>query len=131
MSYQYNDAGREAAGFVGNRDCGIRAVSIALGLPYTGARSLLKEYAKAGKQGNGQIARGIYKEDMAAALGSKGWVWHSAPKFIGRKARYGDIPKGRVIVRMAKHYAAVIDGVLLDAWNSSEKMVYGYWSQKQ
>ena len=129
MAYQHNDGGKAGAGFKGNGDCGIRAVAIALELPYNDSRKLLKEYAKKGKQGNGQISRGIYKEDMDAALRSRDWIWRSAPKFTGRKARYQDIPRGRVIVRMAKHYAVVIDGVLLDAWNSSEKMVYGYWEK--
>ena len=127
--YQYSDGGRIDAGFKGKSDCGIRAVSIACDIGYKEARKLLKEYAKRGKQGNGQIARGIYKEDMDAALGSLGWRWFPAPKFEGRKARYGDLPQGRYIVRMARHYAAVIDGVLLDAWDSSEKMVYGYWGK--
>lgn len=127
MTYQYNDGGRAVAGFKGNSDCGIRAVSIALEMPYKDSRRLLQEFARKGKQGSGQISRGIYKEDIDAALRSKGWVWRSAPKFQGRKAKYSDLPKGRVIARMAKHYAAVIDGVLMDTWDSSDKMVYGYW----
>jgi hypothetical protein len=127
--YKYNDGGREEAGFKSKSDCGIRAVAIACDMSYNESRKLLKEYAKRGKQGNGQISNGIYKEDMDAALRSIGWKWFSAPKFEGRKARYKDIPGGRFIARMAKHYAAVIDGDLLDSWDSSDKMVYGYWGK--
>ncbi len=128
--YIYDDGGREEAGFKSKGDCGIRAISIACEISYNESRKLLKEYAKRGKAQSGQISKGIYKEDLEAALNSIGWVWHSAPKFEGRKARYNDLPKGRVIARMAKHYAAIIDGDLRDSWDSSHKMVYGYWREK-
>lgn len=126
--FTYNDGGRDAAGFKGKKDCGIRAVAIACEMSYQDARKLLKEYAKRGKQGSAAIARGIYKEDMDAALRSIGWHWKAAPKFEGRKARYSDLPNGKVIARMAKHYAAVIEGELNDTWDSTNKMVYGYWT---
>jgi len=130
MTYRYNDGGRSEAGFKGESDCGIRAVSIACDMTYKAARKLLQEHARKGKQGNGTISAGIYREDMDAALSSIGWVWVSAPKLTGRKARYHDLPAtGIHIARMAKHYAAVVHGDLYDAWNSSEKMVYGYWTK--
>ena len=128
--YIRNDGGRKAAGFKGNRDCGIRAVAIACEIPYKEAQRLLREYSRKGRLGSGAIARGIYKEDMSAALASLGWSWRPAPKLEGRKARYGDLPpQGRYIARMARHYAAVLDGDLHDDWNSSSKMVYGYWAK--
>jgi len=129
MSFVYNDGGREKAGFRSNGDCGIRAVALACGLSYKEARSVLKAAAKNGKQGNGQIANGIYKEDMSQALKTLGWVWHSAPKFEGRKARYYDLPSGNIIARMSKHYVAVIDNVVHDTWDCRNKMVYGYWKK--
>ena len=125
-----SDGGRVSAGFKSKSDCGIRATAIACDIEYNDARKLLKEYAKRGKQGNGSISNGIYKEDLDAALRSIGWKWFSAPKLKGRKARYTDLPSnGKFIARMAHHYAAVIDGNLLDSWDSSEKMVYGYWGK--
>ncbi len=127
--YKYDDGGRSESGLKSKTDCGIRAVSIACEIPYQEARTLLKEFAARGKQGSRAISRGMYKEDMDTALRSIGWVWKSAPKFDGRKARYADLPHGRVIARMAHHYAAVVDGVLLDAFDSSHKMVYGYWQR--
>ena len=127
--YIYNDGGRVEAGLKSKTDCGIRAVSIACGMSYQDSRKLVKEYAKRGKQGSRAISSGIYKEDMDAALRSLGWKWFSAPKFDGRKARYSDIP-ATAILRMAKHYAAVIDGTLHDSWDSSGKMVYGYWAKE-
>ena len=125
--YHYNDGGRAKAGFKSENDCGVRAVAIACQLTYEESRKRLKKASKAGKMGSGQISKGIYKQDMTAALKEIGWVWCPAPKLQARKARYHDLPRGRVIARMAKHYVAVIDGEINDTWDCSEKMVYGYW----
>lgn len=127
--YKYDDGGRSEAGFKSESDCGIRAVAIACELSYNEARAILKRSAKKGRMGTGQISKGIYKEDMTDALKTLGWTWRTAPKFEGRKAGYSDLPKGRIIARMAKHYAAVIDGEIHDTFDSSEKMVYGYWCE--
>lgn len=128
--YLHSDGGRKDAGFKGKSgDCGVRAVAIACDIGYNEARKRLKEFAAKGNQGNKAIARGIYKDDMDAFMRSIGWEWKQAPKFEGRKARYSDIP-GRAVLRMARHFAAVVDGVLLDTWDSSRKMVYGYWGPK-
>jgi hypothetical protein len=126
--YKFHDGGRVDAGMKSDTDCGIRAIAIATGMDYQEVRKFIKEFTLVGKMGSRSISRGIYKEDMTAALKSIGWVWCSAPKFEGRKARYSDIP-GTAILRMAKHYSTVIDGVLLDSWDSSHKMVYGYWKK--
>lgn len=130
MAYIYTDGGRAEAGMKTKTDCGIRAMAIACNIPYTEARKVLKEVSKNGKMGSAAIARGIYKEDMEAALSKYGFVRKSAPKIEGRKARYYDLPKGRIVAHMAKHFAAVVDGNLCDAWDSSGKMVYDYWIQE-
>jgi hypothetical protein len=122
-----NDGGKKKAGFKTLNDCGIRAVAIANDISYNESRKILKTAMKKGKQGNGQISHGIYKEDMNSALKNLGWKWQSSPHIEGRKAKYHDLPKGRVIARMAKHFVAVIDGHIHDTWDCSEKMVYGYW----
>jgi len=68
---------------------------------------------------------------MNSNLNSLNWIWVPAPIFSGRKAKYYDLPKnGRFIVRMSKHYAAVVDGVIYDTFDSSNKMVYGYWKKE-
>ncbi len=127
--YIYNDGGRQAAGFKSKSDCGIRALAIACELSYEEARKRLKDASVVGKMGSRAISRGIYKDDFSAALKELGWEWCSAPKFEGRKARFSDLPHGRVIARMASHYVAVIDGHINDTWDSREKMVYGYWAK--
>lgn len=46
--------------------------------------------------------------------------------------RSDELPTGRIIVSVSKHYVAVIDGVLHDIYDPSRhgnRCVYGYWSK--
>jgi hypothetical protein len=127
--YQYNDGGRSQSGRKGNAgDCVCRAIAIAMNRDYD---EVYRELADANKAaGYKKSARnGIMRKVYEAYLNQHGWVWHSAPKFDGRKARHSDMPDGVVIVRMARHIACVIDGVVHDTWDSRRKMVYGYWAK--
>ena len=129
MTFQYNDGGRKAAGFKGIAgDCVVRSICIALNLDY---KTTYKQLAQANKDyGNEKSARnGLSKKVYIPFLTQHGWVWRSAPKFDGRKARCADMPKGIVIARQAHHLVAVIDGVPNDIGNPSHKMVYGYWAK--
>ena len=128
--YEYNDGGRAAAGFKGKyADCGVRAMAIACQISYDEADVRCKSACLFGKRGSRSLSKGIFKEDMTDALKKLGWVWRPAPKFVGRKARCSDMPKGRVIARMSHHFVAVIDGVPHDTWDCTNKMVYGYWEK--
>lgn len=126
MNFTYNDGGRKNAGYKGSAgDCGARAMAIALGLDYKTAYNKLAQANK--DKGFAKSARdGIYKDIYSDVLKSHGWIWHSAPKFVGRKAKCSDMPSGTVIARQAGHYVAVVNGIPNDVWDSSEKMVYGF-----
>jgi hypothetical protein len=44
--------------------------------------------------------------------------------------RDGELPPGRLVVKVSRHYAAVIGGVLHDTHDSTRggtRCVYGYW----
>jgi hypothetical protein len=129
MKYLFNDGGRKAAGYKGTAgDCGARAMAIAMGLDYQAA---YKELAQANANvGKAKSARnGIGKELYTEVLKKHGWVWKSAPKFDGRKARCSDMPSGVVIAHQAHHFVAVIDGVANDIFDCTHRMVYGYWAK--
>lgn len=131
MNYKHNDGGRKAAGYKGVAgDCGARAMAIALQLDY---KAVYKELSKANADnGRSRSARnGIMKDTYTEVLKRHGWIWMKAPTFEGRKARCSDMPPGHVIAKQARHFVAVIDGVAHDSWNSSTRMVYGYWAKKQ
>jgi hypothetical protein len=129
MLFKQNDGGRKAAGFKGTAgDCGARAMAIALALDYKVA---YKELAQANADnGRAKSARnGVMKDVYTEVLKRYGFVWMKAPQFAGRKARCSDLT-GVVIAKQARHFVAVIDGVAHDAWNSTERMVYGYWAKQ-
>lgn len=129
MNFVYNDGGRQQAGFKGRAgDCGARALAIAFNMSYSTAYKLVAiananmGYAKSARNG---VNKNVYHEMLTAM----GWKWYPAPKFAGRKAKCSDMPKGKVIARQAHHFVAVIDGIPHDTWDSSNKMVYGYWAK--
>ena len=125
-NFIYNDGGRSASGRKGEaRDCGVRAMAIALSLPYD---QCYRELAQANKEaGYKKSARdGLYKDVYEKVLNKHGWFWKPAPKFEGRRAKAADT-EGVCIARMARHFCAVVEGVPQDTFDSSQKMVYGIW----
>ena len=128
--FNYNDGGREDAGYKGKtRDCTVRAMAIALKLPY---KQCYEELAQANKEAGGKksVRGGVTIKVFEAVLNKHGWYWEAAPKFRSRKARAADT-YGTVIARQARHVVAVRKGVVQDVINSSGKMVYGIWRKKQ
>lgn len=126
MGYVHTDGGRAQSGRKGScGDCAVRAMATALGVPYEDA---YKEIALANKAaGNTKSVRsGVRREVFGEVLSRHGWLWSRAPVIPGRKARPYDL-KGTVIARQAHHFVAVIGGVPHDVFDSSDKMVYGYW----
>ena len=139
--FTINDGGRQAAGFKGTAgDCVARSIAIASGLPYTEVYAKLAQETgsqRAGKAGkrsasarNGiNVGRKWFKDYMA----SIGFVWVPTMGIgTGCKVHLNadELPKGRLIVSVSKHYTALIDGVINDLYNpdrGGKRCVYGYW----
>ena len=129
MALIYNDGGRAKAGYKGKAgDCVVRAIAIATASDYKEIYNLV---AAANKDfGFGKSARnGIHKQVSSYVLKNLGFKWCAAPKFVGRKARTYDMPNGIVIAKQAHHLVCVIDGIAFDTFDSTKKMVYGYWKK--
>lgn len=142
IPFTHNDGGRAAAGlpkFSG--DCVTRAISIATGLPYLQVSGLIeqtaaKERPKVGRYGMAERSNprtGVWKKTYDKVLAELGFTWVPCMS-IGSGCRVhlraAQLPKGRVIVRLSKHVAAVIDGVLNDTYDCSRggtRCVYGYY----
>jgi hypothetical protein len=141
MQWVYDDGGRAEAGFRGNAgDCVTRAVAIATGLPYPQVYTALSEGSrtqrltkrskvKSGAR-NGVNTKRKWFTDYMAALG---WVWTPTMQ-IGSGCKVhltdGELPNGRLIVAVSKHYTTVIDGVIHDTFDPQRetgRCVYGYW----
>ena len=157
----YDDGGREAAGFKGKKvgDCVARAVSIASGRPYAEVYAVLakgnrtqrvtKHSAKKGTRAE-SAAHGIWTQrkwfkDYMAALGFK---WTPTMQIgSGTKVHLtaSELPKGRLVISVSRHYTTMIDGVIHDTFDPRRPMVettpanptprhietravYGYWS---
>ena len=134
-----NDGGRKAAGYKGAAgDCFVRAVCIATGKPYkevyaaTNDLALLETTGKR-KRGVSNARTGVYRVTAHKYLESLGFVWVATMKIgSGCKVhvRADELPKGKLILNLSRHFAAFIDGVLHDTHDSSRggaRCVYGYW----
>jgi hypothetical protein len=135
MVFVKDDGGRAAAGFTGEAgDCVTRAIAIATGKPYREVYDALAERV-AQKHGRPRSARnGVPRRASDDYLTSLGWEW-TPTMSIGSGCtvhlRADELPSGRVIVRLTKHMAAVIDGVVHDNYDPSRggtRCVYGYWT---
>jgi hypothetical protein len=144
MKFVFNDGGRKAAGFEGKAgDCVARAIAIVAELPYIEVYNKLAEgngtqrRSKHCKKPEASARNGVFVKrkwfkDYMASLGFK----FTATMGIGTGCkvhlRDGELPIGRLIVAVSKHYTAVINGVVNDTYNPERKTgrcVYGYWSK--
>lgn len=131
MEYVYSDGGRSKY-FKGNaRDCVCRAVAIASQRDYLEVYNSMKKTFGSPRDGV-YTQKKIFKDWMKA----NGFVW-VACSGIGVKESHhfikGELPKGRIVCSVAKHYVAVVDEILYDTWDSRYnswgelRRVYGYW----
>jgi hypothetical protein len=145
MAWNQDDGGRAAAGFKGlTGDCVVRAVAIATQQDYSAVYTALSEgcrtqrltkrsSVKRSARSGVNVKRKWFKDYMQ----SLGWMW-TPTMAIGSGCtvhlRADELPTGRLVVSVSKHYTAVVDGVIHDTWDPSRdgtRCVYGYWSQKK
>lgn len=147
MKFIHNDGGRQAAGFQGTcGDCVCRAVAIASQEPYqlvydalAGGNATQRKGKRDVKTGQGvRTARsGIHTkrkwfEDYMHRLGFKWTACMQIGSGCTVHLKDGELPMGRLVVCVSKHYVAVIDGVINDLSDCSRngtRCVYGYWSK--
>jgi hypothetical protein len=139
MKFVHDDGGRAAAGFKGEvGDCACRAISIATGFSYQfvydGINALgASERTGRKKRGRSNARTGVYTKCVRRFMERIGWTWVPTMA-IGTGCtvhlRAGELPSGRIVTVLSKHYAAVIDGVLHDNHDCSRggtRCVYGYF----
>lgn len=146
IRHQFNDGGRAAAGYEGRTgDCVARSIAIAAELPYQEVYDRLS-LGNATQRKTGKQKRGVKTAGSGISVGRKwfksymaelGFRWVATMGIgMGCKVhlREDELPKGRIIVALSRHYAAVIDGVLHDTYEDSRggtRCVYGYWIKEQ
>ena len=126
MKFIYNDGGRKAASFQGSTgDCVVRAVAIATEQSYQTVYDALSDgtrgqrHSKRHPRGqrtvrNGVDTRSKWFKDYMLTLD---WKW-TATMRIGSGCKVhltdGELPSGRLIVAVSRHYTTVIDSVIHD-----------------
>lgn len=144
MSIQFiqTDGGRSAAGFKGSAgDCVARAVTLVSGRPYAEIYKALavgtgdQRASKKSKKRGATASRGIDTQRLwfKAYMQALGFRWVPTMA-IGSGCKVhlheAELPPGRLVVAVSRHYAAVIDRVLFDTHDCSrngKRCVYGYW----
>jgi hypothetical protein len=171
MNFIFNDGGREKAGYKGKTgDCVVRAICIAANLPYDQvykdlAEINLKTKTRHKHAGKETLKFGTFVKSVGFKRYMEKLGWEFIPTMtIGSGCKIhlteGELPMGRLIVSLSKHYTTVIDGVIHDTfsperevhccepdngrelkageWRNSNgicrisrRCVYGYWRKKQ
>ena len=141
LDWEYDDGGRSAAGYKGKApgDCVTRAIAIATGQPYRvvfDALAALAETERRSKRRRSRSdpRRGVHRVTYEAYLKALGWVFVPTMQ-IGSGVlvhlRIGEFPaRGRYVVRLSRHLAAVVDGVIRDRTDPARngtRCVYGYY----
>ena len=139
MEFQNNDGGRAKEGYNNSsKDCVVRAIAIALEMPYKTVNKELTQLNKLKKQKYTQARYGnTPMKTIKEYLDVRGWEW-VACSGIGKGCtvhmKKDELPSGRIICRVSKHVATVIDGVVHDVYDSSRngtRCVYGYFIKKE
>jgi hypothetical protein len=149
LPFILDDGGRAEAGFKGKtNDCVVRSIAIAASLPYAEVYAAIakgvggQRGSKGATPRNGVNTRFKWFQDL---IGELGFSWVPTMK-IGQGCTThlasGELPMGRLIVKVSKHTVAVIDGVIHDTFDPSReaevvnpdgsvriahRCVYGYW----
>lgn len=130
--FQHDDGGRAAAGFKGSAgDCVVRAVAIASGRSYAEIYRALADGNGSERSIEGRVmgrtARdGIHvrRQWFKDYMRSLGFVW-TPTMGIGTGCKVhlcaSELPSGRLVVSVSKHYTAMIDGVVHDTHDPRER----------
>jgi len=130
IDFVYDDGGRSSVGykFKGKRteDCVVRAITIALGLPYEQVfRELMYMGMEYGAYPNWPC---VYERYLKA----QGWVKNKCPRNAsGKLIKLRDWYSAphRAVVTNSGHLTAIVDGKCRDLWDCTYRPVNSYWTK--
>lgn len=110
-------------------DCVIRALANSIGCSWLDAFDYLTSRARR------DFSVPNDGKDLRKWLTESGAIWNPCVAKSGKKRltvlEFAEThPTGRFILRVASHECAVVDGVVLDAWNPGAKTVYGFFDME-
>lgn len=148
---KYNDGGRSAAGFEKDQvgDCVARSIAITTQRPYAEIYKLLaegnaKQRVTKRQRRTKKAMQKAHKETADFGISVKrkwfldlmtdlGFTWVSVMGIgtgVTMHMRHYELPPGRIIACLSKHYCAVINRVVNDTYDpcrGGNRAVYGYW----
>jgi hypothetical protein len=109
-------------------DCAVRAVSAALGVDWETAYALMA--INGYSMGDMPSSNSVW----GAVLRQHGFYRFNLPDTCPDCYTFGDFardnPRGVFVVGTGTHVATIIDGILMDAWDSSDQPVAFVWYRK-
>lgn len=119
LPFVCSDGGRQDAGFRGSAgDCVTRAVAIASGRPYAEVYAALSAGMGSQRKSKGVSARNgisVGRGWFKAYMRGLGFEWTPTMR-IGEGCKThllkGELPPGRLVVAVSRHYTAVINGAI-------------------
>lgn len=116
---------------VANRteDCGIRAVAVALGITWEQAFDLLAYNARA--MGDVMHSNAVIGSVLRQNGFNKALIPNQCPDCYTIADFAADNPQGDFVVGTGSHVVAVIDGNIIDTFNSKDLVPVWYWYRKE
>jgi len=116
---------------VANRtgDCAIRAVAAALGISWDEAFDLIADNAK--QMGEIMESNAAWGSVLRQHGFRRAVIPNSCPDCFTANDFAIDHPRGVYVLGFGNHAATVIDGQLLDTWDSSDEIPQYYWYQEE
>jgi hypothetical protein len=137
------DGGRAAAGYKGAAsDCACRAIAIATESDYQMVYDMIIRFAAkyerpSARKRPSHPRTGVHRALMMKIMSTRGFGWNWHPTMgIGTGCKVhlaeGELPSGRLITSVSRHYVAVINGIVFDSHDPTRggtRCVYGYWTR--
>ena len=120
--YNPNPAGRNVG------DCSVRAISAALGIDWESAFRLLADAAYA--MGDMPSSDSVWGAVLRQSGFYRSAIPNSCPDCYTAEDFARDNPRGIYVLGFGGHCATIVDGVIYDAWNSSNEVPIYVWHRK-
>ena len=123
IEYNPNPVGR----FVG--DCAVRAISLALNIPWDDAHELLSYNSR--MMGDMPHADSVWGATLRQNGFNRKAISNSCPDCYTTADFAEDHPEGIYVLGFGGHVSAVIDGDIYDSWDSSDLIPQFYWYKRR
>lgn len=122
IEYNGNPTGRRVG------DCAVRAISVALGIDWEAAFSLLA--VNAYQMGDMPSSDSVWGSVLRQHGFYRAAVPDTCPDCYTAEDFARDHPSGIYVLGFGGHVAAIRDGRLMDSWDSSKAIPQFYWFRK-